>query len=56
MPDTSYTLPAPLLQAIVDYLNGQPAREVRDFLNIIEVACLQQDAQRKAAASAAPLP
>lgn len=46
-----YSLPEPLLQAVVDVLNEQPARVVRGLLNAIEVECLQQDQ----AAASAPL-
>ena len=38
-----YSLPEPLLQAVVAVLNEQPARAVRGLLNAIEVECLQQD-------------
>ena len=38
-----YSLPEPLLQAVVTVLNEQPARLVRGLLNAIEAECVQQD-------------
>ena len=38
----SYTIPADLLQAIADNLNGQPAGQVRGLLNTIEFLVNQQ--------------
>jgi hypothetical protein len=38
-----YSLPEPLLQAIVNLLNELPAGRVRPLLNAIEGECLQQD-------------
>lgn len=42
----TYTLPAELLQAIVNHLNQQPAGAVRPLLNAIEVECVRQDRAR----------
>jgi hypothetical protein len=43
-----YSLPEPLLQAIVNALSELPARVSRGLLNAIEGECLQQDAQSEA--------
>jgi hypothetical protein len=38
-----YSLPEPMVQAIVNVLNELPAGHVRPLLNAIEAECLQQD-------------
>lgn len=38
-----YKISAQLLQAIVENLNNQPARQVRGILNAIEKFCIDQD-------------
>lgn len=40
---STYTLSAPLVQAMVDVINQQPARQVRELLNLIEAECKRQD-------------
>lgn len=47
-----YALSQPLLQALVDYLNAQPAGGVRHLLNAIEAECCRQDLEAQAAAAA----
>ncbi len=49
----TYTLPQPLLQAIANNLNAQPAAHSRELLNAIEAECTRQDAERAQAAQAA---
>lgn len=51
-----YTMPQPLLQAVVDYLNTQPAGAVRQLLNAIEGECMRQDLERTAAPQQAAKP
>lgn len=52
-----YSLPAPLLQGIVNTLNELPSRVSRPLLNAIEGECLQQDeAARLATEVQAPAP
>lgn len=48
----AYALSQPLLQAVVDYLNAQPAGGVRHLLNAIEAECCRQDLAAQAAAAA----
>lgn len=43
-----YNFPADFIQAVVDTLNNQPARESRILLNYIEQTCKQQDDKRAA--------
>lgn len=45
MTERRYSLPEPLLQAVVNVLNDLPARVSRPLLNGIEVECAAQDAQ-----------
>lgn len=52
---TRYSLPAEVVQAIVNVLNDQPARVTRGVLNAIEAECLQQD-QARAVQTPAPRP
>lgn len=49
----AYSLPTPLVQAIVQVLNEMPARATRALLNAIEAECLRQD---EAAAAPPPRP
>jgi hypothetical protein len=50
----AYPLSQPLLQALVDYLNAQPAGGVRHLLNAIEAECSRQDLKAAAAPETAP--
>jgi len=49
-----YSLPEPLLQAVVSELNELPARRVRGLLNALEMECMQQDQAAEAAPVQAP--
>lgn len=44
-----YSLPAPLVQAIVSQLNEMPAKMSRGLLNAIEFECSEQDKARSQA-------
>lgn len=43
MTQKTYTIPADLLQAIVNVLNEQPAKVTRSMLNAVEHFCGEQD-------------
>lgn len=48
-----YSLPANLVQAVVNILNELPARLVRPTLNAIEAECVRQDGEREIASARA---
>lgn len=47
MNDQTYSLPAPLLQHVVNLLNDLPAKTSRAALNAIEAECTRQDRERQ---------
>jgi hypothetical protein len=42
-PVRRYSVPEPLLQAVVNVLNMLPAGQVRSLLNQLEAECVEQD-------------